>query len=185
MDASTSIAAEGELRNAPNIFRIAVFWSRWSLSRKDGCPFHHNTAPKSLTVVIHVRYNCRKTGAESPHSDVAKLQTPCVTRFDAITLRSTCSLKSSFLSNHTPSQRTSLIGFITLPFGRVKPALLCSSFDLFLWKWINSVLDSSKATEFASAHSKAVLTVSSSFLHSLPQSFLVQPKRYHRCNWGM
>jgi hypothetical protein len=102
MDASTSIAAEGELRKAPRIFRVAKFWRRWSLSTKCFCPFHQITAPKSLIVVIHVIYSCRKAGAEIPHSDVASLLIVCKTRPAAATLRSTWLVNVNVLSNHTP-----------------------------------------------------------------------------------
>ena len=117
MDASTSIAAEGELRKAPRIFRVAKFWRRWSLSTKCFCPFHQITAPKSLIVVIHVMYSCRKSGAKIPHSDVASLLIVCKTCPAAATLRLTWLVNVNVLSNHTPSQRATVPGLITVPLG--------------------------------------------------------------------
>ena len=116
---SASSAAVRVVLNAPAIFLIAWFCSRWRGWLWVFCWFHHTSTPKSATVVMQDWYSCRNADWLRPRSVFPSRESAMKTLIaEAVRVWMWC-FQLNFLSNKNPSHRWTSDGSMHVPFGRM------------------------------------------------------------------
>ena len=117
---------------------------------------------------MHVWYNWRVAIRAKPHSKFCNRLIEWKTLVAEARRFSTCVLKISFRSIHTPSHLIIFWGFKIVPFDNVIELVDIILFDS---KWINSDFESSNWIAFALVYENAILTILISVLQLLSMFF--------------